>query len=260
MDILNFTLDNFERFLFVFVRVLGILTVAPIFGHRSIVSQVKVGIALMVAVALFPVVPPTLAPHPHLILLVLAIIKELLMGMLIGFVSLLVFIAVKFSGELIGLEVGFGIVNVLDPLSSDQVSLIGEFQNLLATLIFLGINGHHLILRGLAASFDMVPLGGAHLTGLLGQNLIDTTGRVFVLAVQLAAPVMATLFLTTLALGIVARTIPQMNVFIVGFPVKIIVGMAMLMFTLPMFYAALVKMFAGTERDISTILRLMSGK
>ena len=105
MDVLNFTLDNFERFLFVFLRVLGILVIAPIFGHRSVVNQVKVGLALMVAVALFPVVPTTLTPQPHMILLVLAIIKELLMGLLIGFVSMLVFMAVKFAGELIGLEV-----------------------------------------------------------------------------------------------------------------------------------------------------------
>ena len=95
---------------------------------------------------------------------------------------------------------------------------------------------------------------------LLGQNLIAMTAKVFVIAVQLAAPVMATLFLTTLALGIVARTVPQMNVFIVGFPLKIMVGMAMLMFTIPMFYAALVKFFGGMERDISTVLRLMSGR
>lgn len=260
MDVLDFTLNNFERFLFVFVRVLGILTIAPIFGHRTVVSQVKVGVALMVAVALFPVVPTVLKQQPHLMLLVLSIVRELLMGLLIGFVSTLVFLAVKFAGELIGLEVGFGVANILDPMSADQISILGEFQTLLATLIFLAINGHHLILRGLASSFDMVPLGGANLSGLLGQNLISATGNVFVMAIQLSAPVMATLFLTTLALGIVARTIPQMNVFIVGFPVKVMVGMAMVMLTLPMFYSAVARLFAGTDRDISTILRLMSGK
>jgi flagellar biosynthetic protein FliR len=260
VDILNFTLDNFERFLFVFLRVMGILVIAPIFGHRSLISQVKVGLALMTAVAVFPIVPPTLAPHPHLMLLVIALVKELLMGMMIGFVALLVFIAVQFAGELIGLEIGFGIVNVIDPLSAEQVSIIGEFQSLLAMVIFLVINGHHLLLRGLAASFEMVPLGRVQMPDLLGQNLIAMTAKVFVIAVQLAAPVMATLFLTTLALGIVARTVPQMNVFVVGFPLKVIVGIAMLMFTMPMFYAALVKLFGGVDRDISTVLRLMSGR
>ncbi len=260
MDILNYTLDNFERFLFVFLRVMGILTIAPIFGHRSVISQVKVGLALMIAVALFPIVPPTLQPHPHLLLLVIALVKELLMGMLLGFVALLVFIGVQFAGEMVGLDIGFGVANLIDPLSSAQVSLVGEFQSLLAMVIFLLVNGHHTLLRGVAASFDLVPLGGVRMPDLLGQNLIAMTGRVFVIAIQLAAPVSATLFLTTLALGIVARTVPQMNVFVVGFPLKIIVGVAMLMFTIPMFYAAVVALFGGLERDLSTVLRLMSGR
>lgn len=260
MDILNYTLDNFERFLFVFLRVMGILTIAPVFGHRSVVSQIKVGVALMVAVALFPVVPPTLKTHPHLLLLVLALVKELLMGMLIGFVSLLVFIGVRFAGEMVGLDIGFGVANLIDPLSAEQVSIVGELQSLLAVVIFLLVNGHHVLLRGLAASFDLVPLGGVQMPDLLGQSLIALTGKVFVIAVQLAAPVSATLFLTTLALGIVARTVPQMNVFVVGFPLKIIVGITALMVTLPMFYSALVALFGGLERDLSTVLRLMSGR
>lgn len=260
MDILNYTLNNFERFLFIFLRVMGILTLAPIFGHRSVLSQVKVGLALMLAVALFPVVPVTLKTHPHLFLLVLALVKELLMGLLIGFVALLVFLGVRFAGELVGLDIGFGVANLIDPLSAEQVSIVGEFQSLLAMVIFLVVNGHHLLLRGVAASFDLVPLGGVQMNGLLGQNLIAMTGRVFVIAVQLAAPVLAALFLTTLALGIVARTVPQMNVFVVGFPLKIVVGVAALMLTLPLFLSALTRMFGGLERDLSTVLRLMSGR
>ena len=259
MDILTYSLNNFERFMFVFLRVLGILFIAPIFGHRSLFSQAKIGLALVVAIALFPVVPSSLAPYPHVISLAIAVAKELMMGLMIGFVSLLVFMGVQFAGQMVGLDIGFGVANIVDPLSAEQVSILGEFQTLLATVIFLMINGHHMLLRALAASYEMVPLGRVNLSPLLGDKLLSMSGKVFVIGVQLAAPISATLFLTTLALGIVARTIPQMNVFVVGFPLKIVVGIAMLMFTLPIFYATLVKLFGSMESDLSTLLRLMGG-
>ena len=259
VDILTDSLNHFERFLFVFLRVMGILFISPLFGHRSLISQAKVGLALVVSIALFPVVPLALTTYPHIILLVIALLKELLMGLMIGFISLLVFMGVQFAGQMVGLDIGFGVANIVDPLSAEQVSIIGEFQSLIAMLIFLSINAHHIILRGLSASFDLVPLGEVALPGVLGQNLIDLTGKVFIIGVQLAAPVSATLFLTTLALGIVARTIPQMNVFVVGFPLKIAVGIAMLMFSLPVFYALLLRMFGRIEGDISTLLRMMAG-
>ena len=165
--------------------------------------------------------------------------------------------AVQFAGEVIGIDVGFGVVNIIDPLSSEQISIIGTFKNLIAVVVFLLVDGHHVVLQTLAVSFEMVPLGGMQFTDLLAQGLIQMTSRVFVMAAKLAAPVIAALFLTSLALGIIARTVPQMNVFIVGFPLKIAVGMLVLMLSLPLFQVVLVKFFGKLGPNLSILLQHM---
>ena len=142
-------------------------------------------------------------------------------------------------------------------MSAEQISIIGTFKNLLALVTFLLIDGHHVVLYALAESFAMVPLGGIQLTEMLARGLIDMTAGVFVMAVKMAAPVVTALFLTSLALGIMARTVPQMNVFIVGFPLKIGVGMGMLAFALPLFQTVLIKFFGELGPNLSILLQQM---
>ncbi len=254
---LDISVAQFQVFLLVFVRTIGILAISPVFGHRAVISQSKAGLALVIAMVLFPVVPLTLSPTGELLPYVLLAIKELIMGMILGFTALLVFIAVQFAGEVIGIDIGFGVVNIIDPMSAEQISIIATFKNLIALVVLLMINGHHTILNALAASFDMVPLGGMMFTELLGRGLIAITSQVFVMAIKLATPVIAALFLTSLALGIVARTVPQMNVFIVGFPMKIGIGMGIIMLTLPLFQTILVKYFNGMAANFSLLLQQM---
>ncbi len=254
---LDISVAQFQVFLLLFIRTIGIVAVSPVFGHRIIVSQAKAGLALVLAMVLFPAVPVTLAATTDLLPYFIVAVKELVMGMMFGFVARLVFIAVQFAGEVIGIDIGFGVVNIIDPLSAEQISIIGTFKNLIALVIFLMIDGHHIVLQGLAASFEMVPLGGIQLTEMLGRSLIAMTSEVFVMAIKLSAPVIAALFLTSLALGIIARTVPQMNVFIVGFPLKIAVGMGMLMLSLPLFQVVLVKFFGGLGPSLSILLQHM---
>lgn len=253
----DISVAQFQLFLIVFVRVIGILASSPVFGHRAFVNQAKVGFALVLSILLYPAVPITLSATTELLPFVIVVVKELTLGMMIGFVARLVFIAVQFAGEVIGIDIGFGVVNIIDPLSADQISIIGTFKNLLAILIFLIIDGHHVILNALAASFDMVPLGGVQFTELLARGLIALTSEVFVMAVKLCAPVITALFLTSLALGIIARTVPQMNVFIVGFPLKIGIGMGMLLLSLPLFMTVLIKFFGGMAAQFSILLQQM---
>ena len=254
---LDVSVAEFQIFLLVFLRTIGILAVSPVFGHRAVINQTKAGLALVLAIVLYSAVPLTLEATTDLFPYAIAAVKELIMGMMFGFVARLVFLAVQFAGEVIGIDVGFGVVNIIDPLSAEQISIIGTFKNLIALVIFLIIDGHHILLNALAESFDMVPLGGVQFTELLGQGLIHITSGVFVMAIKLAAPVITALFLTSLALGIIARTVPQMNVFIVGFPLKIGIGMGMIMATLPFFHIMLVKFFAQMGADLSIVLEQM---
>ena len=183
-----------------------------------------------------------------LIPFVIATTKELILGMLFGFVSRLVFFAVQFAGEVIGIDIGFGVVNIIDPLSAEQISIIGTFKNLIAIITFLVIDGHHILLQALAQSFTMVPVGGIVLGNMIGVGIVDMTATVFTMAIQMAAPVITALFLTSLALGIV---------FIVGFPLKIGIGMAMLAISLPLFQMVLVKMFNTIGPNLSILLTQM---
>lgn len=254
---LDINVAQFQIFLLVFVRTIGVLATAPIFGHRAVISQSKAGFAFALAIALYPVVPITVEVSTQLIPYFFIAIKELVLGMMFGYVSRLVFVAVQFAGEVIGIDIGFGVVNVIDPMSSEQISIIGTFKNLIALVTFLLIDGHHIVIQALAESFSMVPLGGVQLTEMLAQGLIDMTAGVFVMAIKLAAPVVTALFLTSLALGIMARTVPQMNVFVVGFPLKIGVGMGMLAFSLPLFQTVLVKLFGDLGPNLSVLLQQM---
>ena len=254
---LDVSVAQFQIFLLVFVRTLGIVAASPVFGHRAVVNQAKAGLALALALVLFPSVPVTLHATTDLLPYAIAAVKELIMGMMFGFVARLVFIAVQFAGEVIGIDIGFGVVNIIDPLSAERISIIGTFMNLIALVVFLLIDGHHTILQALGASFDMVPLGGIQLTEMLGRSIIQLSGGVFVIAAKLAAPVITALFLTSLALGIIARTVPQMNVFIVGFPLKIGVGMGIILVSLPLFNTMLVKFFSQMGANLSIVLQQM---
>ncbi len=255
--VFDISVAQFQLFLILFVRVIGVLASAPVFGHRSVINQTKIGFALVLSIALYPAVPITLAATTELLPFVIIVVKELTMGMMLGFVARLVFIAVQFAGEVIGIDIGFGVVNIIDPLSAEQISIIGTFKNLLAILIFLIIDGHHTIINVLAVSFEMVPLGGVQLSEMLARGLIELTSGVFVMAVKLSAPIITALFLTSLALGIIARTVPQMNVFIVGFPLKIGIGMGMLMISLPLFMTVLMKFFGDMGAQFSILLQQM---
>lgn len=254
---LDVTFAEFQIFLLVFVRVIGILAVAPVFGHRAVLSQTKIGLALAIAIVLYAAIPIPLEATTDLLPYFIKVVKELIMGMILGFASLLIFIAVQMAGQLIGIDIGFGVVNIIDPLSAEQISIIGTLKNLIALVTFLLIDGHHVMLEAMTASFEMVPLGGMHLTSMLGQGLITITSEIFVMGIKLAAPVTAGLFMTSLALGIIARTVPQMNVFIVGFPLKIGIGVAIIALSLPVFQMVLVQFFNQQGTQLSILLQQM---
>lgn len=253
---MEFWLDRFHVFLLVLMRVSALLTVAPIFGHRIFLGRAKVGLAFMVALVLMPLAGP-LAPPEGFWPYAFMMLGEVVMGLVLGFAVLLLFVGIQFAGQLAGLQMGFGIVNVIDPQSSEQVSIIGQFLNILTVLLVLALSGHHMILNGLAGSFEAVPLGGVVLKGQVLDKLILLSGQVFVVAVKISAPIMVALFLVSVAMGILARTVPQMNVFIVGFPVQVAVGLGLLMAMLPLFYNVLHKVLLVLERDLVALVDFM---
>ncbi|NOZ57022.1 MAG: flagellar type III secretion system protein FliR [Calditrichaeota bacterium] len=244
-----------EFYALILVRVLATLAVLPFYGDRRLPFQLRVGFALIVAGLLFPVVS-----HQHGLLprtlpvLFLMVVKEAAVGLLMGFVALLMFMAFQFGGQIVGFQMGFAIVNVIDPQSQQQISLIGSLEYTIAALLFLVLNGHHLLLMALARSFALVPPLSVSPDVEMYGGLVRMTSEVFVIGVRIAAPAMAALLLTNVALSIIARTVPQMNIFIVGFPIGIAVGLAALAFSTPMLVRIFGQLLSRLQLDLAALL------
>jgi flagellar biosynthetic protein FliR len=244
--------------LLIFVRVLGIFSVAPIFGHARLPAQVKVGLAFLLSMILIPIVRP---PDPTLanavLLLGAAVVKELVVGLIIGYVTTLLFLAVQLAGEAIDMQMGFGLASTADPLLGTHTSIIGQFLYLIATLLFLALNGHHLLLTGLVKSFDLVPLNHFVFGTLLSGRVLDMVSEFFLIGLRIGGPVMLAVFLADLVVGLLGRTLPQMNLLVVGFPVKVWVGLGILTLTLPLILLTCQGLFTGMYRDMLLILDAM---
>jgi flagellar biosynthesis protein FliR len=188
---------------------------------------------------------------------ILVVFKQIMIGAVIGYASYLIFAAIQLAGQIIDLQMGFGIVNVIDPLSNNQVSIMGQFQFILGVLIFLSINGHHFLFQAITDSFRFVPLTGVGLTQATVNKLADLFVNMFVIAFKIAGPATLALLLTNVTLGMIARTIPQMNVFIVGLPLNILVGLLAVMISLPILANLFNTLLTAMWDDIYYIIKSM---
>ncbi len=254
---MQYWLGQFHVFLLILLRISALLVVLPLFGHRHFPGRARLGLGLALSLVVFPLVVAPLGVPDSFLPYAVMMVREVTMGLLMGFAVLLLFIGVQFAGQLAGLQIGFGIVGVIDPQTNDQVEIIGQFFNILAVLLLLTTNGHHLILQALVHSFEVVPLGGVTLRPEVMQQFVALSAAVFVIAIKICAPILVSLFLISVALGILARTVPQMNVFIVGFPVQLGAGMAVLMVSLPLFYVVFTKLVQNLGRDLVVLMNLL---
>lgn len=220
-----------------FFRCLGVVAGMPVLGDRSTPKRVKLLLGLLLAILLAPAIqaggwsPTPLDWGP----LAWRAMTETLFGLLLGFVAQLPIWAAQLAGQLVGFQMGFGIVSVIDPNSGDQQSVIAGLQQQAALILFLVLGGHHIVLESMARGLTLLPPGSVHLTPQLMDRGIRLSGELLVVGVRMGAPILAALFLTEVGLGVIARTVPQMNIFIVGFPLKIGVGIVMLGLALPSF-------------------------
>ena len=197
---------------------------APFWGSRAILGQLKVGLALFITLIVFPVVSVSGVIPTHLFAFALLVVKEIAIGMILGFAASLFFTGIQVAGQLISQQMGHGLANVIDPMSESQATVIGQFQFFFALLIFLLIDGHHWLLGGLISSFNYIPLGGFSLNGYLAKEMINMAAILFKIAIQISAPVLVALFLTSVSFGFIARTVPQIHILVVGFPIQMLEG------------------------------------
>ena len=228
MDILNLNYAEFERFLFVLFRVGAMIIFVPILGSRQIPGAVKIGLMLFLSIAIFPLVQDRPIPEPKgLFDLSKFLMVDLTIGLGIAYISRLIFAAVQVAGTVVDFQMGFGVVNVIDPQTDTQVSVTAQLQNILAIFIFLAIDAHHYIFQAIVDSFFVINPFEINFASVTPEYVLHLFSATFTTAVKISAPIMAILFFLSVGLGLVARTVPQMNVFIVGFPLQIGIGLLM---------------------------------
>ena len=246
-------------FALVLSRVAGIFAALPLFGGSRLPMNVKALLVLMITLVCFPVLKITPPPMPtDAFTLGLLALSEVMVGLTLAFIAQIVFVAVEFSGQIIGMQMGLTISSIIDPTMGTQVQIMSVLQSLFATLLFLALDVHHVFIRAVVDSFTVIPIGGWHLTGELITFLVHRTSDIFVIGIRLAAPVMVALLLASVALGIMARAFPQMNIFIVSMPLNIGLGFLIMGGTLLIFFHVLEVTFGNLKGQIDTLFRLMA--
>jgi len=257
-DFITFGTAKLQLFLLILIRTTGLFIAAPILGHNSIPRMVKAGTVVTLSLILVTVMTDVTVPEVSSLAELAAIaFKELLVGLIIGFVFMLIFLGVQGAGSIAGYQIGLHVANVFDPSTQAQSSLIGQFWLLLAFLIFMSINGHHLLIRAFTDSYVMIPPGMVEMQGSVGEMMIKYTAYLLVLTLKVVAPVMVTLFLTDVSLGVLARMMPTMNVFFVGIPLKLGAGMAVLALSLPVLGFVLEKSIGYMDAELHRLFVLM---
>ncbi len=256
-NVFGLSTGQFETVLLVLVRVSAMLMLVPIFSQTQVPQLVRFGLGLLLALVIVRVVPP-MAPLGSLGELTVAILAQVFIGLVFGFVAFLLFTGIQFAGEIIDVQIGFAVVNIVNPLTSQNVTVIGEFQLALATLLYLAADAHHALIAGIAGSFNLVPLPFVATPELVAGDVMRFFAQALFIVFQIAAPVAIALFLVNVMLGLMARVAPQMNVFVVGFPIQITVGLIMLIVALPLLGAVFPALVDTSQRQLDTVLRAMS--
>jgi flagellar biosynthetic protein FliR len=246
VEILPLSYNEFKTFFLILIRVSVILFMFPFFSSRVIPVLTKAGLALIITVILYPVIdsapgtfPTTLWGTARMVL------SELIVGMILGLLVQMFFEGVRMMGQVVGFQTGFAITNILDPQSGMQVSILSNMAYLVAMVLFLLLNGHHILLGAMRESFEIINVGSLNLNKQIFQRVIATSGDMFVIAIKIGVPAIAALLFTKVAFGLITKLMPQMNIMIVAFPVQIVVGLLFFGVSLSVLLGSMEKFLGG---------------
>ncbi len=256
MNPLNYLLLHTPTFLFTVIRTGSILAVAPIFGAINVPARVKMGFVLVLTMLLTPLMADVPMPQ-NMLSLVLAIASEVVVGAAIGLVIKFIFTGIEFAGQFASFEMGLSMASVYDPVSASQVTVIGRLLSILTVLIFLSFDGHLMMIVALRKSFELIPPYGFTFSGPFADSLIRFSADIFIIGAKLATPVIAILTFVNIGNGLLAKVVPQLNIFVVGFALMILVGFFMLSLMLPYFITAVTGLLEGMWNNVYTIMRVM---
>lgn len=262
MEGLLYFINDIPFFMMVFFRVGGMLLFAPIFGNANIPLQIRVAISLMFTFILYPTVIKSSPAFPSDIAsYMFLVIKEVTIGAVIGFVASIIFASFTMAGYLISNQMGLDTAAIVDPSSEtgEEEQSISIFYNMIALLIFLSINGHHWFINTTVQSFEKIPFGSFQYTAVTLSKILTVFKTFFVMGIKISAPSLVVLLLTVVVLGLMTKVAQEINVFIVAFPIKILIGFFILMVSLPFAINAMMSYLVSLENSMASLLSVMRG-
>jgi len=216
----------------------------PVFGSNNIPNIIKIGFSVILSFIVLPLIDyPQFLIIKNIYQLVYFIFNEFINGLVFGFISMLILNSLYVAGDIVDKNIGFSIVNVISPQDETEIPMSANFYYTMAILIFLIIDGHHFIVESLLQSFKIINLGHSFLNSLSLNMLTELLNTSFVIGFKIAAPIIITIFISNVLLGVLSRAMPQMNVFVVGMPLKILVGLITLLVLLPLYFKVFINIF-----------------
>jgi flagellar biosynthetic protein FliR len=250
---------DFYNWLLVFLRVSAFLLVLPFFSAVNFPVMMRVALAALIGLLLAPTLPPFHLGQLTLFSLLGVMIQEVSIGLLLGFVSRMVFYAADLAGNVISTELGLNIGTILNPMTQQSSQVPGTILFFLAAVVMLTLDLHHWVLIGFQRTYLVLPMGSAHLNRALFETIVEHTGRIFVVALQISAPVLAVSFVVTLVFAVLSRAVPQMNVFILSFSFRLVGGLAVFGFTLQLTAQHVMNYLHRLPDDLLRLAQLLGG-
>jgi flagellar biosynthesis protein FliR len=258
---MSYFLYNFQVFLLVFTRMFGLFTVSPFLSSPLISISLRSMLAFLIAIVIFPVVGrlhPAIPDNFYMYMLIVG--SELAIGMILGFVASIFFTIFQMAGEYFSMLIGLSISEILDPLTQVEVPIIGQFQTLIAMMVFFAVYGDHSLISATYQSYSVLPvldLSNLKTISLLTRDFAQIIGQVFLLSMKLAFPVIGTLTILMISLALLTKAAPEMNIFMVGFPLQLAVGFLSLIFLAPLFGTAVARILELMNRQVLNLVYLL---
>lgn len=259
-QLLKLTEPQMTYMLLLFLRVTGLFVLSPVLGRSNVPAIAKIGLSLLLSYIFLMAYPVSATPpvdSANLLAYALLCVKELLVGLVMGYMTTLFFGVVLMAGQIMDVQIGFGMAQIYDPGMQTTASMVGELLNYSLLLYFLVVGGHLTLIKILYFSFEKIPVGQVVLAPDIANTCISAFGMAVSMAVSLALPIMAAELILEIVMGIMIRSVPQLNIFVVGLSVKILVGLFALALMIPFFTAYGDKIFEGMYNTIDAVLKGM---
>ena len=248
------------EFTLIFFRIIAMIIALPFIGSSAVPGWAKIGLSFFMSLIVYPlIIKNQTIPHMSFPALILAVFSQVLIGIIFGFIVLVIFTGIEVAGQIISVQIGFGMISLINPLiSNQQVSFVSNLLNYLALMIFIETSAFFFVIEGIYKSFQTVPLTFAHFSPHIFQYLAYKGEKIFLIGLDLSIPIVSIAILLNIIIALMGRLAPQFNIFAVGFPIMIAVGLLMLYISMPYFNDYMTQSFISLKTEFNYMINSLS--